>query len=313
MIFKNYTLEVGRGLLKGGLPEGFVITDTNLQKLFPNLIRKDTFVIPAGEESKNLETYTKIIKDLEKINPQTIIAFGGGVVGDLAGFVASTYKRGIELIHVPTSLLAMVDSSLGGKNGVNLGEKKNYVGTIYMPNKIILELDFLKTLPQQEFSEGMAEIIKYSLMFGKPSYDSILDLSEENLEKVILECCKIKTEIIEKDERDQNVRHTLNFGHTIGHSIELLHGLKHGQAISIGMVKEIDLAIKKGLASKESRLRLVDLLKKYNLPTDLPITFDKIKALEIMKADKKGELIFAFDEKNHSVQCSEEEILEVLR
>ncbi len=312
-MIEDNILKIGRGLLKDGLPEGFLITDINIQRIFPNLVGMNGFVIPSGEESKTLEFYTRIIQEIEKKNPKTIIALGGGVVGDLAGFIAATYKRGIDLVQIPTTLLSMVDSSIGGKNGVNLGEKKNYVGTIYMPKKIIIDLDFLNTLPQEEFEEGMAEIIKYSLVFGRPSANLLSNFNKDNLKEIISECYEIKTSIVEKDRNDLNVRHTLNFGHTIGHSLELLYGLKHGRAISIGMVKEFELAIQKGLASENNKNKLIELLEKYNLPTELPENFDKYRALEMMKADKKGELIFAFDEENHSVRCSEEEILGVLQ
>ncbi len=311
--FKYYSVEIGRGILNKKLPSGFIITDTNIKELYPNLITQDSFVISAGEKSKSLDTYSQIVQFLEKKDSETIIALGGGVVGDISGFVASTYKRGIDFIQIPTSLLAMVDSSLGGKNGINIGKKKNYLGTIYMPKKIIIDLDFLDTLPEKEFNEGMAEVIKYFFVFGKPNYDLLYGLKKENMGEIISECCRIKTLIAEQDENDKNIRHTLNFGHTIGHAIELLHGLGHGEAISIGMIKEIDLAIEKGLSTKDKKEKLLTLFKKYNLPTELPANFDKFKALEIMKADKKGKFIFAFDEKNYSVSISEEEILNVLQ
>lgn len=311
--FKYYSVEIGRGILNKKLPNGFVITDKNIEKLYPHLMTQDMFIIPAGEKSKSMEIYSQIINSIEKKDPETVIALGGGVVGDISGFVASTYKRGIDFIQIPTSLLAMVDSSLGGKNGVNLGEKKNYLGTIYMPKKIIIDLEFLDTLPEKEFNEGMAEVIKYFLVFGKPSYDLLYNLREENMEEMIAECCKIKSLIAEQDEKDKNIRRTLNFGHTIGHALELVYSLKHGEAISIGMVKEIELGIARGIFTKDQKEKLISLLKKYDLPTELPANFEKFKVLEIMKADKKGKFVFAFDEKNHSVNISEEEILKILQ
>jgi len=311
--FKHYSVEIGRGILNKKLPSGFLITDTNIKELYPDLITRDSFVISAGEKSKSLETYSQIVQSIEKKDPETIIALGGGVVGDISGFVASTYKRGIDFIQIPTSLLAMVDSSLGGKNGLNIGKKKNYLGTVYMPKKIIIDLDLLDTLPEKEFNEGMAEVIKYFFVFGKPSYDLLYDLKKRNMGEVISECCRLKSLIAEQDERDKNVRHTLNFGHTIGHAIELVYGLRHGEAISIGMVKEAELAIKKDLSTKDKKEKLLTLLKKYDLPTELPANFDKLKVLEIMKADKKGKFIFSVDEKNHSISISEEEILNILQ
>ena len=309
-------IEISKGIIKKkGIPKGFIITDENISKLYPELITKNHFIIKPDEKSKSFENYKKIIEKLSKTNEQTIIALGGGVVGDLAGFVASTYKRGIDLIQIPTTLLAMIDSSIGGKNGINLRNKKNYLGTIYQPKLVLIDSDFLKTLPEKEFQNGIAEAIKYFAIFEKPKIEIFQKkiTKESDLTKAISECCKLKVEVIKKDEKDKNYRHVLNFGHTIGHAIELLYNLNHGQAVSIGMIKELQLAIKKRYATTKKLEQIKKALIINNLPTQLPKNFNVEKILGIMKQDKKGKFIFAFDKENYNVQLNEEIIKEILK
>jgi 3-dehydroquinate synthase len=313
---KGFEIEIIKGEVhQRGLPEGFVITDKNVFNKHKEFVGNNGFVINAGEKTKTLDTYSEIISKIDDQN--TIVAFGGGVVGDLAGFVASTYKRGIKLIQVPTTLLAMVDSSIGGKNGVNLQEKKNYVGTVYQPEKIFIDLYFLETLPAEEIRNGVAEIIKYSIMFGKPSLQRLLEKkiepSDPDLSEIIHQCCSIKTQVIERDELDQDYRHTLNFGHTIGHALELLCNLPHGEAVAIGMVKEFELGLKLGIIKEDKLEQIKQILKINSLPTELPQNFSLAKSIELMKQDKKGSLIFAFDTDNYKVNVSEELVKETLR
>jgi 3-dehydroquinate synthase len=290
--------------------KGTIITDSNLTKFYPTLINKNSIILPAGEQSKSLENYFKIVNKLEDTN--TILAFGGGVIGDLAGFCASTYRRGIDLIQIPTSLLAMIDSSIGGKNGVNLGERKNYLGTIYHPDKVIIDTLFLKTLPKKEFNNGISEAIKYYLLFDSPKLE-YLENPQTNLENLIIECCKTKINVIEKEELDRGYRHLLNFGHTLGHAIELSCNLSHGEAISIGMVGELKIAQELGLI-KNNKIQIAkELFKKNNLPYELPFDFDLEKAIELMKLDKKGKLVFSFDKDNYDVLVEEETIRKVLK
>ena len=238
---KGFEIEIQSGSIKNRfLPNGFVITDKNLFQNYEDIIGDKGFVIEPGEKSKSTEIFLEIINKLN--DADKIVAFGGGVVGDLAGFVASIYKRGIKLIQVPTTLLAMIDSSIGGKNGINLNKRKNYLGTIYQPEKIFIDPSFLETLSIKEFRNGIAEIIKYSILFGKPSLQRIeegIRISDLDLPQIIYQCCLIKTEVVEQDEKDKNYRHVLNFGHTIGHALELVYHLTHGEAISIGMIKEV--------------------------------------------------------------------------
>jgi 3-dehydroquinate synthase len=300
-------IKIRKGIVGGRkLPGGFVITDKNVFKNYKRLIEQSGnryFVIKSGENSKSIETYAKIIKNLKDDN--RIISFGGGVVGDIAGFVASTYKRGVPLIQVPTTLLAMVDSSIGGKNGINLKKKKNYLGTIYQPKMVLIDPLFLETLPLNEFRNGIAEIIKYGMIFNKPLLKRIekkLNATDEDLERIIACCCKIKAKVVELDEQDKGYRHTLNFGHTIGHALELLHNLKHGQAISIGMIKEAELGKRLGLIKDEEINLLRRALNINGLQTELPRGADIDKIIELMKADKKGPLVFALSQKHPSIK-----------
>ncbi len=305
---RHHNIEIKEGLVTSkGLPEGFIISDTNVARVYKNLIkgRKEIFLIKPGEKSKSFESYRKIIDKLSKIGENAVVAFGGGVVGDLAGFVASTYKRGIDFIQIPTTLLAMVDSSIGGKNGINLGIKKNYLGTIYQPKKILVDPLFLKTLPEKELKNGIAEIIKYFAVFGKPKKDKLINL--------IIECCKIKVKVIEKDEQDKGYRHVLNFGHTIGHAIELVCKLSHGEAISIGMAKELNLGEKIGLVEKGKAEKIKKLLLANRLPIEFPKNSNPKEILKILKADKKGKFVFAFDNKNYDIQLDERIVRDALK
>ena len=311
---KNCEINIKRGLFADkSLPQGFVITDANISKLYGNLIKGKSFLIQAGEESKTLETYKQIIDKLSETDESIIISFGGGVVGDLAGFVASTYKRGIQLIQIPTSLVAMVDSSIGGKNGVNLRDKKNYLGTIYQPSQILIDTSFIDTLPLSELKNGLAEIIKYHAIFSKPSPEKIKEgIFNKNFLELIYECCKIKAEVVEKDENDSGYRYVLNFGHTIGHAIELLSGLSHGESIAIGMAKEAEISEKLGYISKEKYENIISLLKEAGLPILIPQNIDVNKAIELMKKDKKGSLVFAFSEKDYNICVDENKLKQFL-
>jgi len=315
---RAYNIEIASGLImRKGLPEGFVITDENIRNLYPIWIPSEkNFVIKPGEKSKSIANYRKAAERLSETDEQAIIAFGGGVVGDLAGFVASTYKRGISLVQVPTSLMAMVDSSIGGKTAVNLGDLKNYLGTINQPKAVLIDPSFLRTLPLKEFRNGLAEVIKYSYLFGTPDMGKLAEkVNKDDLElkEIIFQCCQNKARVVEIDETDKGYRHILNFGHTIGHAIELLYGLSHGEAISIGMAKESELAVKLGLSNKEKLEKLKKALLANSLPIDFPANFDLEKTLKLMANDKKGKFVFAFDEKNYNVQLEEKIVREALK
>ncbi|MBI5148620.1 3-dehydroquinate synthase [Candidatus Pacearchaeota archaeon] len=312
----SYEIEIKEGLIQNnGLPDGFVIADKNVFERYKCLIGGRRCIIEAGEASKSVENYKIVAERLSGTNEERIIAFGGGVVGDLAGFVASTYKRGIGLMHVPTTLLAMVDSSIGGKNGINIGEKKNYLGTIYQPQRVLIDPLFLETLPDNEFKNGLAEVIKYGFIFNRPRLELLgdkIEKDDEDLDEMVFQCCRNKSRVVEIDEKDRHYRHVLNFGHTIGHAIELLSNLSHGEAISIGMAKEAKLGERLGIAKRGKREELKRALITNGLPTQFPSGIDKEKMFELMNYDKKGSFIFALDRKNYAINIDETVVRELL-
>ena len=346
---KPGTIRIEKRLItEKGLPSGFIITDTNLEDSYPALLEGRKYCVSeAGKRGKSIPNYERILRKLIETDEDTLVAFGGGMVGDLAGFVASTYKRGIPLIQVPTSLLwiillvraryfriiqiensaekvmpltefsiAMVDSSIGGKNGINLDMVKNIIGTFYQPSSVIIDPSFLQTLPEKEFKNGIAEIIKYNVLFGKPDFERLkrgISKNDGDLKEIIFQCCKSKVDIVEIDEFDRNVRHCLNFGHTIGHAIKLLYNLSHGEAISIGMVKEAEIGEKLNLFSHEEIIQLKNILINNNLPTERPKNLGVERILNLIKQDKKGSFVFAFDEKNYAVHVDEMLVREVLK
>ena len=286
------------------------VFDTLKKKLL--LDQRDVTIIPAGEQSKTLKTYDELTTKLQ--DAEEITALGGGVVTDLAGYAASTIKRGIPLINIPTSLVGMVDAAIGGKNGVNKGDRKNYLGTFYQPELVIVDPLLLETLPEKEFRNGVAEIIKY----GAISKGNLLErcayqiAGSADLDEIMLECIKIKVELVEKDERDKAQRKALNFGHTIGHALELSLGLSHGEAISIGMTYEAELACRLNIYSDTNCLMIRNALEANYLPTKLPLGADVEKTIELMQLDKKGRLVFAFNEHNYFLKIHEKEVREVL-
>lgn len=281
-----------------------IITDKNLFHHYKKTIAElganaHLIVLPAGEKTKSLKTIERCAHKLSRYKftrNDTIIAFGGGVIGDTAGLLASLYLRGTRLIHIPTSLLAMVDSSIGGKTGVNTVDGKNMLGTFYHPEKVILCTNFLKTLPKIELVNGMAEVIKYGICLSKNLYNfiiqeriAILKRDTEKLNKIIEQCIALKTKIVQKDERENGARMILNFGHTVGHAIEQAsgHTIRHGAAIAIGMVYECRLAVTKGILKKNIAANITATLKAYGLPTTLPKNINRAKIKKALELDKK--------------------------
>lgn len=287
-----------------------IVTDSLVQKMFGNSllhllkskgIKAEIISFPKGEQSKFLSTVEvmasqMVAKGFDK--KDAIIALGGGVVGDIAGFIASTYMRGIPYIQIPTTLMAMVDSSIGGKTGVDINNGKNLIGTIYQPKAVFMDINYLKNFPQKQIMNGLAEIIKYGIIedkklfkFIEQNLEQILKGNLEILKKLITKSVKIKTKIVKKDEKDikeeEGKRIILNYGHTYGHAIEKMSGFKllHGYAISIGMVLANELAVKKGLLKQKDADRIKNLLKK----SGLPITTMKKPALKDLLTDKKKE------------------------
>jgi len=258
-------------------------------------------VLPAGEGSKNRELKAEIEDWMlsHACNRDTcVIAFGGGVVGDLTGYVAATYLRGVDFIQVPTTLLAMVDSSLGGKTGIDAPAGKNLLGAFHHPKAVFIDPTYLKTLPKREFVNGMAEIIKTAAIrdpllfeFLERNIEDILSLEETVLRKIIMTCATIKAEVVALDDKEAGIRCILNYGHTIGHAIEALvfPDLLHGECVSIGMVMELELANIIGHLKSSSTIgRVSRLCQTYGLPVTLPKGLAPMDILTKMGLDKKN-------------------------
>ena len=270
-------------------------------------------IIPDGEKYKDISIVQKIYGELlmHRLDRKSaLIALGGGVIGDITGFVASTYMRGIDYIQIPTTLLAQVDSSVGGKTGVNHKLGKNMIGTFYQPKLVWIDIDILKTLPQKEFLAGLAEVIKYGVIwdaklfeFLENSRDKILRLDKKSLTHIIKRSCEIKAKVVSKDEREAGLRAILNYGHTIGHAIETVTGYKkylHGEALAIGMFIEAEIAESLKLLKEKTVQRIKSLIESYGLPTKIPVRINRNILLASMQLDKKavaGELKFILPER----------------
>ncbi|MEM7759477.1 MAG: 3-dehydroquinate synthase [Cyanobacteria bacterium P01_A01_bin.40] len=261
-----------------------------------------THLIPAGEEHKHIESIqqvydTALTNHLERSS--TFVALGGGVVGDMTGFAASTWLRGVNFVQVPTSLLAIVDASVGGKTGVNHPHGKNLIGAFYQPKLVAIDPNLLKTLPPREFRAGMAEVIKYGIiwdqdLFTKLEHHQYLDtlehVGDRLLETIITRSCQAKAEVVSQDEKEAGLRAILNYGHTIGHAVESLTNYKqfvHGEAVAIGMVAAGKIAVTMGLWHKEEAERQDALIAKAGLPTAIPSELKTEAILETIKSDKK--------------------------
>lgn len=284
------------------------------------------YVLPDGEKHKNFKNYQKILNYALKnglTRKDCIIAIGGGVVGDLAGFVAATYMRGIDLIQVPTTLLACVDSSVGGKTAIDTDFGKNLVGAFYQPKAVIIDINFLKTLDDKQFKTGLGEVVKYAFIEKSCAcveYQNLINYLSENFEKLmqrdikvlkhIVEICvSLKISVVEKDEKESDLRRILNFGHTLGHAIEKFTKYKkytHGEAIVQGMIYAFELAYKIGLIDVNYKFAAKDLISKFEFRT---VKMPKIKKLvELMKLDKKAtseSIVFVLPKDYGQVQIKE--------
>lgn len=311
---RGYDITIGRGILshagdyvssRGG--KVMLITDTNVAPLYARTVIRSltdkgynvkSLALPAGEKTKSfgsLPAIYSVMLDFGLTRSDTVVTLGGGVIGDLGGFAAATYMRGVDFVQIPTSLLAQVDSSVGGKVGVDLPQGKNLVGAFHQPEAVIIDPDTLSTLPDEFFSDGMGEIIKYGCIKSKELFGILMRTGgdrkafEASAEDIIYRCVDIKRAVVEADEKESGERKLLNFGHTYGHALEKLcnyEGIAHGHAVAIGMVYVTRLSESRGQTAAGCASAIEELCRKY----DLPVTFDA-DTDEIIKAvasDKKS-------------------------
>ena len=339
----SYPVLIGPGLLatagkfvKERLPAGrcAIVSDTNVGPLFGGALAKNVrsagyeaklITVPTGEESKNLQQAGEICEQMLEAGldrESIVIGLGGGVIGDLSGFVAAIFERGIPHVQIPTTLLAMVDSSIGGKTGVNARAGKNLIGSIHPPALVLDDVDVLKALPGREISQGFAEIIKHAIIADPKLFGDLeeMDPATIDYEPLIRRNVEIKARIVEIDEHERRAsRALLNFGHTIGHGIERAanyHGIAHGEAVSLGIVGACAISMKKFGLPKHDRDRIIGLLKKFGLPTQLSTDFPREKILDALKFDKKfvqGQIRFVLTPTIGSTNLSSEVTMDDIR
>lgn len=324
---RTYPIYIGSGLLAGGdllrkhVPGNTALVVTNetvaplyLDRVVAALseggeIRVETVVLPDGEEHKNVDVLMKVFDkalDARLDRQTTFVALGGGVIGDMTGFAAASYQRGVHFVQIPTTVMAMVDSSVGGKTGVNHPAGKNMIGAFYQPRCVLVDTDTLSTLPDREYKSGMAEVVKYGLIrdadffeWQERNVDALMARDGDVVVKAIERSCVNKAEVVALDEKEGGVRATLNLGHTFGHAIETGIGYGewlHGEAVSVGMVMAADMSERLGWIDESVARRTLDLLKKFDLPTDVPEgmtveTFEKLMAVDKKAANGKLRLI----------------------
>ncbi len=288
-----------------GVSSCAVITDSTVDKLYSKTLiaslenvgyKVSKFVFKAGEQSKNAKTLIDILEFLAAsglTRSDCIFALGGGVVGDIAGFAASTYLRGIRFVQIPTTLLAMVDSSVGGKTGIDLIAGKNLAGAFHQPSLVICDTSLLNTLTPEFFSDGCAEVIKYGIINDTELFSLITSGIRENINEVIASCVTNKSSIVEKDEFDNGCRQLLNLGHTIGHAIENCSNfeISHGSAVAIGTVIVMRSAVKANLCDKEALDKTVEILVANNLPTTCEFSAKQLTDIAMSDKKRKGDTI----------------------
>jgi 3-dehydroquinate synthase len=316
---RSYPIHVGAGILdsigkrlqESGLAgKVAVVTNPTVAQLYLDAVHGSLqqagfevvpILVPDGEEHKtfkSLETiYDRLITERCE-RKSCVLALGGGVIGDLAGFAAATYLRGVPYVQVPTTLLAQVDSSVGGKTGVNHENGKNLIGAFYQPKVVLIDVNMLASLPRRELVGGLAEVIKYGIIEDPQLFDELeknvaklIELDRELLKRVIVTSCSIKARVVEADEREEDQRAVLNFGHTLGHALEAAtdyRQLLHGEAVAIGMVKAAMLSVQHGFCDQQTFERILKLVKKAGLPNEIPSGVSMVKVIQSMELDKKA-------------------------
>ena len=311
---RSYPILFGSGLLGDAdllAPhvgsQALVVTNAPVGRRYLGAVREslaarqvDVFEVGDGERFKTLETYARILDVLVRkrhSRATTVVALGGGVVGDVAGFAAATYQRGVDLVQIPTTLLAQVDSSVGGKTAVNHSAGKNLIGAFHQPRAVVADVDTLRTLPEREFAAGLAEVIKYGVIADAGFFawleahmETLLERDPTALCRVVRRCCEIKAEVVADDEREQGRRAILNFGHTFGHAIETLTNYqryRHGEAVAIGMAMAMELSARLGLASAAEGDRVRAVLARAGLPLTAAAVAPETM-LHAMAMDKKA-------------------------
>jgi 3-dehydroquinate synthase len=311
----SYPIKIGTGILESLLPEidtalgklnKFIVTDENLvsaghlgkllgQRNIPAFV-----ISPAGETSKNIDTVIAIIEKMEKAylgRDTLVMALGGGTVGDIAGFAAAIFKRGVPILQIPTTTVAQADSAVGGKTGVDSSVSKNAFGAFWHPAAVYIDVATLATLDDRQYRAGLVESVKHAIIadseyfdFLENNLDSILQRKPDVLEKIAYRNCKIKGSVVEEDPQEKNKRRVLNYGHTIGHAVEAASGfeLLHGEAVAIGIIAAGLIEIELKLSKPESLERIRKILEKLDVPTELPENINDKELIELLKHDKKA-------------------------
>lgn len=311
----EYDILIGEGLLKElgvrvreqcGPVRALLVTDDTVAALYLNraldVLKKVgigavPFVFPAGEASKCADTWLRLLNFMASVpldRSDAVIALGGGVTGDLAGFAAATYLRGVPLVQVPTTLLAAVDSSVGGKTAIDLDAGKNLAGAFYQPKLVLCDTSLLKTLPERIFADGCAEVIKYGMIRDPALLAAVTETSAaETAEEVVARCVSIKRDVVQKDEFDRGDRQLLNFGHTFGHAVELQSGfaISHGSAVAIGMAMVTRATVRFGICGEECLAALTRALKKYGLPDRTGLPAEKLAETVLRDKKRTGETL----------------------
>jgi len=312
---RSYPISIGEHLLTNAAlfteaikgKKVMIVTNDVVAPLYLETCKKtlseyelDEVILPDGEQHKNLQTFETILSALmaaKHARDTTIVALGGGVIGDMAGFAAACYQRGVDFIQIPTTLLSQVDSSVGGKTAVNHPLGKNMIGAFYQPQAVVIDIECLKTLPAREFAAGMAEVIKYGIIYDEAFFawlesniQAIKSLQPDTIIYMLKRCCAIKAEVVALDEKEHGIRALLNLGHTFGHAIEAEQGYGnwlHGEAVAAGMVLAAETSYVLGLIEHSDVERMIDLIEAFDLPLAAPEEMQYQHFAEHMQLDKK--------------------------